>query len=112
LTQDWRARFGLKHIFFRNLLFILGASTPWLVTGFLLWRAGVFEKFWFWTVTYATQYGSQVSFGQGIQILAVHFPGVIGTAWPIWVLSFLGLIALSIDPTARRRAGSLTTFAL
>lgn len=112
LAHDCRARLGIKKTLSRNVLFIIGAGTPCLVTGFLLWRAGVFEKFWFWTVTYAMQYGSQVSFGQGVQILAAHFPNAVGTAWPIWLLAFLGLIALSINPTIRHRAGPLILFAL
>jgi Dolichyl-phosphate-mannose-protein mannosyltransferase len=112
LAHDCRARLGIKKTLSRNVLFIIGAGTPCLVTGFLLWRAGVFEKFWFWTVTYAMQYGSQVSFGQGVQILAAHLPNAVGTAWPIWLLAFLGLIALSINPTIRHRAGSVILFAL
>ena len=26
----------------------------------MLWQAGVFEKFWFWTVNYAAEYGTRI----------------------------------------------------
>ena len=108
--RDWRARFDRKAVLFRNLLFLFGAAVPSLVTAFLLWKAGVFGNFWFWTVKYATQYGSQVSLGEGLQVFIGHFLGVLGTAWPIWVLGFAGLIALATNQTLRRRAGFVTTF--
>lgn len=111
-VHDWRARVGLTSVLLRSSLFIIGASIPGLVTGFLLWRAGVFEKSWFWTFKYATQYGSQVSLGEGLQLFAGHFFGVIGTAWPIWMLGLVGLIALAVDRTIRHSAGFLTTFAI
>ncbi|HST30584.1 MAG TPA: glycosyltransferase family 39 protein [Chthoniobacterales bacterium] len=110
--HDWRARIGLTKILLRSLLFIIGAAIPGVVTGFLLWNAGVFEKFWFWTFKYATQYGSQVSLGEGLQIFAGHFFGVIGTAWPIWILGLVGLIALAVDRTLRRSAVFLTVFTI
>jgi hypothetical protein len=112
LAHDWRARLRPKTVLLRNLFFIIGAGLPCLVTGFLLWRADVFEKFWFWTIKYATEYGSRVSAGEGIQLLAGHFLGVVGTAWPIWVLGFAGLIVLAINKTLRPRAGFMTTFAV
>ncbi len=105
LTHDWRGRLDLK-------LFVVGGVVPIGVTGLLLWRAGVFEKFWFWTVTYASHYGSQVSAGEGFQMFAGHFTGVMGTAWPIWGLGLVGLVAITFDQTLRRRAGFLTAFAL
>ncbi len=112
VIHDWRARIGLRSIVLRGLRFLVGSAIPGVVTGLLLWRAGVFEKFWFWTFRYATQYGSQVSIGEGLQLFAGHFFGVIGTAWPIWTLGLVGLIALVVDKTLRRSAGFLTAFAI
>lgn len=108
LACDWRARTNLSNAVSRNLLFVLGAAIPCIVTGLLLWKAGDFGKFWFWTVTYATKYGSQVSASQGFQIFAGHFAGVLGTAWPIWLLGLGGFIAITMNPI-RKRAGFLTT---
>ena len=37
-----------------------GAVLPYLLICLWLWHAGVFEKFWFWTVTYARQYVGEI----------------------------------------------------
>src|SRR5205085_2957584 len=64
-----------------------------------------------WTIQYATQYGSQVGLGQGMQILAERFWITMGTAWPIWAMATLGLIACLLMTAVRTRAGFLITFA-
>jgi len=38
--------------------FSIGAVLPYALTCLILFRAGVFQKFWFWTVSYARAYGS------------------------------------------------------
>ena len=111
LSRDWRAQLEAKEILFRNLLFCLGVSVPCFTAGLSLWISGVFGKFWFWTVQYATQYGSQVGLGQGMQILAERFWITMGTAWPIWAMAMLGLIACLLMAAVRKRAGFLVTFA-
>jgi hypothetical protein len=93
------------------LIFVTGASAPFLLTCLALWNAGVFEKFWFWTIKYAGQYGGRVSIGEGLQIFAEHFWARLGTAWPIWAIAAIGLIVCIINPTLRTRAGFLITFA-
>jgi Dolichyl-phosphate-mannose-protein mannosyltransferase len=110
-THDWIAKLKLEKILYRNLAFIFGLAIPCLITGAALWSAGVFGKFWFWTIKYATQYGSQVSAREGLQIFGDHFLGVVGTAWPIWTLSLIGLIAGIIDQAVRPRAVFVIAFA-
>jgi len=112
LARDWLARLKLLKIASRNLLFVSGAAVPSIITALLLWRAGSFGKFWFWTVKYATAYGSQVSAAQGFQMFTGHFLGVLGTAWPIWMLGFAGVIAIAVRGPLRTRAGFLTMLAL
>jgi Dolichyl-phosphate-mannose-protein mannosyltransferase len=112
VAHDWRARLRLTSILSRSMLFVTGAAVPCLVAALLLWKAGVFEKFWFWTFQYATQYGSQVTLREGWQLFAGHFFGVIGTAWPIWILGCVGVIALVVERTVRTSAGFLATFAI
>jgi hypothetical protein len=108
-SRDWHAQLSAREIISRNLIFIIGASAPFLVTCLVLWNAHVFEQFWFWTIKYAGQYGSQVSIGEGLRILAEHFWNRLGTAWPIWAVAALGLIVCVLNPT-RTRAGFLITF--
>jgi hypothetical protein len=110
-TRDWRAQLDLKRILSRNLLFISGASAPCLLTGLVLWFSGSFGKFWFWTIDYASTYGSQVAFAEAVRLFAGHFPGVLGTAWPIWALAAVGLLVCAFSPPIRSRAGFLIAFA-
>lgn len=57
--------------FIRKLAgFSVGAILPYAVTCLILWRAGVFSKFWFWTVSYARAYGSELSLQEGLREFA------------------------------------------
>jgi hypothetical protein len=96
--REWRAvatRFGL---------FGLGVVTPFLLTCLILWRAGVFAKFWFWTFTYARQYAAIVSLGDGWQLLSTTVPKVVGPALFLWILAGVGLTAFLWDKTIRAHA--------
>jgi Dolichyl-phosphate-mannose-protein mannosyltransferase len=110
-SRDWHAQLSAREIISRNLTFIIGASAPFLITCLALWNAHVFEKFWFWTIKYAGQYGSQVSIGDGLRIFTEHFGARLGTAWPIWAVAALGLVGCVVNPTLRTRAGFVITFA-
>ena len=110
-SRDWRAQLHAREVVVRNLIFLSGASAPFLVSCLALWKAGVFEKFWFWTIQYAAQYGSQVSTAEGLQMFAGHFGGALGTAWPIWSLAAIGGIVCVVKPALRARARFLIMFA-
>jgi hypothetical protein len=111
-TRDWHAQLDLKRILSRNLLFISGVSAPCFLTGLLLLLSGSFGKFWFWTIDYATKYGSQVSFAEAARLFAGHIGGVLGTAWPIWAVAAVGLLACAISSPVRSRASFVITFTL
>ena len=42
---------------------------PLALTGLALWWAGVFDKFWFWTFTYAHEYAQEVPLSIGIDLV-------------------------------------------
>ena len=42
---------------------------PFALVCLLLWHAGVFEKFWFWTITYAREYASVVPLSESPRFL-------------------------------------------
>ena len=104
--RDLAERAKLRSALLRNLLFLSGVATPLFVTGLILWRAGVFEKFWFWTITYTQHYAREVPIGVGVRLLTNHFPSVIAAAWPIWVMAAIGLIR-SLFYDFRRTRGFL-----
>jgi len=74
--------------------YLTGAAAPLILMSLLLWRAGVFDKFWFWTVSYGSQYGSILSPWNGLLMLAGNLPGVVGAALLLWALAAAGLYTL------------------
>src|SRR5437867_1241414 len=61
----------------RSALFSAGAVLPFLITCLLLLRAGVFDKFWFWTFSYARQYATEVPLADAAQYLDFGFRRVV-----------------------------------
>jgi Dolichyl-phosphate-mannose-protein mannosyltransferase len=105
-TPDWRG------IIRRCAIFSAGVVLPFALTCLLLWRAGVFRAFWFWTFFYASQYVSEVGFSQGMQELWRVLPHVIGPLWGIWAIAGIGITALFWDATARSRGVFVAGFFL
>src|SRR5262249_40379888 len=91
----WKAaqqRLPFKEVLMRTLMFGIGAALPMAVTCLVLWRAGVIDKFWFWTVNYAWQYGSLVSLSQAPQVFFASATEVVGSCWGIWALAGIGAV--------------------
>jgi 4-amino-4-deoxy-L-arabinose transferase-like glycosyltransferase len=108
--RDWRAQLNWKQISSRSALFLGGAALAFAATCLVLWRLGVFEKFLFWTWTYARAYGGLVSASEGIQIFFGNIAGVIGSGWVLWVFAAVGVIACLWDKELRSNAAFLLAF--
>jgi Dolichyl-phosphate-mannose-protein mannosyltransferase len=117
LWNDVHQRFILKKILLRNLIFGVAAIVPLGITCLILSYAGVFDKFWFWTVRYAAQYGAfligEIYTGKwplyrAIQVSGRSITEAIGMAWGLWALAGLGLMVGLWE----RRSRSSTTFLL
>jgi hypothetical protein len=93
LWDDVHRRFILKRILLRNLIFWIAAIVPLAITCVILWYAGVFDKFWFWTVRYAAQYGSIVPLNRAPEIFFRSTKVVIGATWALWILAGIGAVA-------------------
>jgi len=99
----------------RNLLlelgaFLLGACLPFALTCLVLWRAGVFNEFWFWTFAYARQYGLRENLSQGLANFLDTAPAVVGPSFLIWILAALGLTSPLWSRKARGHASFLLGF--
>jgi len=92
--NDLNGRLFLNRMFLRILIFLAGAAVPLGLTSLILWRAGVLDTFWFWTVNYARQYGSLVPLSQAPQIFSRSANEVVLTAWPIWTLAGIGALTV------------------
>lgn len=76
-----------------------GAAAPLIVTAVWLGLAGVFDKFWFWTVRYAQAYGSQATLAEGQALLGLAVESFMSTAPAVWILAAASLAALLIFRT-------------
>lgn len=74
------------------LTYAAGAVLPFALTCLLLWRAGVFEKFWFWTFDYAGSYVSSVPLSAAPAILKARMLPILYSSVLIWVLCCVGLV--------------------
>jgi hypothetical protein len=83
---DWRATFR------RACWLAAGAALPLALTVLILWRAGVLERFWFWTFLYARQYVSLVPASEAFANLVAFTIVAAHKAFLIWVVGLAGLV--------------------
>jgi Dolichyl-phosphate-mannose-protein mannosyltransferase len=77
----------------RNIAWLcLGMVLPLAVTCLVLWRAGTFGRFWFWTIPYARVYGSLQSLPDGMDRLREFFES--GCDRWFYLIGTVGLLAL------------------
>jgi hypothetical protein len=105
-ARDW------LHLTTRCALFTIGVAVPYGLTCLILELAGVFGKFWFWTVDYAMAYTSQVPIDHAWACFKKWSVPIGGSAPLIWSLVGLGLTALVWDKRAWRRSIFIVTFAV
>ena len=74
--------------------FLCGVSLPLALTGLILWRAGVFDKFWFWTFTYAHAYAREVPLSFGIFWFGQSFPDIVRPNLALWLIALAGLVLI------------------
>jgi 4-amino-4-deoxy-L-arabinose transferase-like glycosyltransferase len=110
VSDNLHRRFRPEKIFLRSLIFSAGVILPLGMTCLLLWRIGAFDRFWFWTIDYARQYGSLVPLSQAPRFFFYSAKEVIVTGWPIWTLAGIGLIAGVWKRRTRPIAGFLLAF--
>lgn len=98
LWRAWREEPEKKRIVVQICAYGGGAALPYLLTCAWLWRTGVFGKFWFWTVSYASQYAAATGVREGAQNFAKMVPQLFWASPLVWVLAALGVwIALRAE---------------
>ncbi|MCU1271633.1 MAG: hypothetical protein JWN74_2927 [Acidobacteriaceae bacterium] len=78
-----------------------GAALPFALTCLMLWRAGVFGTFWFWTISYASQYAINWGLSEGAHLLVTMFPAIMGPGVWLWIIAALGVTACVWDEEMR-----------
>jgi hypothetical protein len=87
-----------------QVTFITGVLLPFALICFLYWRAGLFDKFWFWTFTYAGSYATYIPLDMVPTIIRTQFGGLFKSAVPIWLFVLLGIIWLLTSKRIRPNA--------
>ena len=112
LAMERRESFDPLVLLARVGAFSAGALLPFAITCVLLWRAGVFSTFWFWTVSYASQYASNWGLDEGAHLLSTVFPAVVGPCLWLWLLGVVGLTAVFWGEETRNKRLFLLGFLL
>jgi hypothetical protein len=118
LTFSHLRNAGIKSAHFlprKAAVFLAGCAFPFVLTCVLMWRAGVFKNFWFWTFSYARQYSSLMSLRNGWELFAYNVWPLLRAAPGVWITALLGLTALVWHPPARRHSvlvGGLLGFSI
>jgi hypothetical protein len=93
LRSELQARRSWREIATRLSLLLCGSALPVALTCLLMWHAGVFRTFWFWTFTYAQQYGRIVSPKDSPFLFFPAARAVIQPAIFLWLIAAFGCIA-------------------
>ncbi len=72
--------------------FAAGVVLPYAATCLWLWWAGVFDRFWFWTVTFSRNHVSEISWADGVRQFWEQFIATVTPNWPLWVAALLGAL--------------------
>ena len=97
--DDWRRR-SLP-----ALAVIAGALIPFAVVCAAFAAAGLFDRFWFWTVVYTSHYASTTPLSVGLLLLTLTARSILSSSYLVIVPVAIGISALLWDP--RARAGRL-----
>ncbi|HTA31285.1 MAG TPA: glycosyltransferase family 39 protein [Candidatus Cybelea sp.] len=83
--RDWKTHAP------RLAVYAAGVAMPILLTGLILWRAGVWDKFWWWTVTYARVHATALPLAEGATRLGGFLTHL---SWDglFWALALAGLV--------------------
>lgn len=99
---QWKWPLDWRRLAVQEATLLLGAILPLALTFLIMLKAGIFQKFWFWTFTYASKYGTAVLLSDGLQYLWSSGWGVVRPAIFIWLIAGAGLVAMFYDPKTRK----------
>jgi Dolichyl-phosphate-mannose-protein mannosyltransferase len=110
--SEWMRGLQWRRLLSRMAVFLGGAAIPFVLTCLIMVSAGVFSRFWFWTFSYAGQYGNIVTFSQGLEIFWGAVSKVVAPGVLIWIIAAIGAIAVLWGPKARMQTIFLLGFLL
>jgi len=90
----------------------MGMFLPFALCCLILWHAGVFKNFWFWTIDYAEKYASIVPIGQAPGIFWKSFLFVTHKGFLLWLVAAAGLVLMWFDGRLQKNRGWFLGFSV
>ncbi len=113
LDREWRRLpRALSRGFSHLSIFAVGVLSPLALVCAILAYAGVFSRFWFWTVSYASQYAAITPIARGWVNLQHGLFSLIAAAPGIWVLAAFGSLLVLYREEDRRKTFFIASFAV
>ncbi len=91
-----------KRLIITQLVFAAGAVVPFAVACLILRQVGAFDKFWFWTFTYAGKYATSTPLHLAPGFFLQQFHSAAKPAIPIWLFALLGVFRILLNNRLRR----------
>ncbi len=101
--SEWNKKTSAPVILRHVAIFVCGVILPYIISCLLLYRAGVFAQFWFWTVSYANEY-SKVGLRRAMHAFWANSRIVVIPAIPVWLIAAVGASTLRWNQGARKHA--------
>ncbi|HZV70246.1 MAG TPA: glycosyltransferase family 39 protein [Saprospiraceae bacterium] len=79
-------------IILQTLMYSVAAVLPYVIMVFYLKGVGTFDKFWFWTITYAGKYAGGLSLAEGAKEFVSRFTPMLKEFTLFWILFFAGIV--------------------
>ena len=99
-------------IFWQGSIYAFGVFIPYILTLLILKMAGAFDKFWFWTVEYASKYASGSSLQNGLRSFAATFKPMWQEFAFFWILFFAGIVLVFLSGFSLKQKLISSLFAL
>ena len=110
IALDWSA------LFKELAVFSAGCLLPYLATCLWLWLSGVFPQFWFWTISYGSQYASGIPLVKASDVTSATLRAIVGPNIVFWLLPWVGAVMLwwdeRLDENRRFLLTALSLFSL
>lgn len=88
----------------------LGTALPLGLICLMLWHAGVIDRFWFWTISYARQYVTIVPLSEVPMKFCRGLSSAVGGNALLWILALIGLRVLWLDERLQKLRFALAGF--
>jgi hypothetical protein len=108
---EWAQGDNWRRVISQGGILATGMILPYLLTCFVAWHEGVFEQFWFWTVSYGAQYEKLVKYSDAWWTLKLSMHR-LPLPQNIWLTAGFGLTAVFWNRRAREQKVFILSFLL